>query len=808
MLPHPSRQEAGRWTRDFDTIGLNDVGLVGGKTASLGELRRALGDRIAVPDGFAITAAAYREIIAINDLGPELADRLDHTDWTDPAAAAREAAEIRRLIETAAWPDSLSNEIRAAYRRLHPTRPIAVAVRSSATAEDLPGASFAGLHESQLNVRGGDALERAVRHCMASLFTERAISYRNTKGFDHEKVALSVAVQVMVDASRGASGVIFTLDTESGCRDVVMITGVLGLGETIVQGESDPDEFLVHKPGWRRGFRAVLHHRIGSKKVRMVRRGAGTARVPTREAEQQAPCLTDDEVLDLAGEALAIETHYSRRIGRDTPMDIEWAKDGRTGRLLILQARPETVHARADARPERFELNGEGPILISGTAVGERIGAGPARIVRSIEDLRAVRAGEVLVAATTSPDWEPIMRLASAIVTEHGGRTCHAAIVARELGIPAVVGAAGARTALKPGEDVTVSCAEGTTGYVRQGRIPFSVTRLEISGPRRAGPKLMVNIADPSKAFRTAALPVDGVGLARIEFIVTQAIGIHPMALIAPERIGSARDRKAIAARTARFADGPDFFVNQLAEGVGLIAAAFYPRPVVVRLSDFKSNEYRALLGGEAFEPDEDNPMIGLRGASRYVHPSYAPAFALECKAMVRVREVFGLDNVIVMVPFCRRVAEAEKVIAAMREAGLERGRAGLKVYAMAEIPSNALSIDAFAPLFDGFSIGSNDLTQLTLGVDRDSAELVADFDEQDPAVLELIEDVIRGAHRHHLPCGLCGQAPSDRPEFADWLIAHAIDSISLNPDSVPAMLQRWSKPRSQPMKKAEPLLV
>lgn len=789
----------GRWIRRFEEIGLDDVADVGGKTASLGELRHALPGGAQVPDGFAITADAYRDMIEANGLAPKLAAILAETDWTVAGKASSAAQTLREMVEQAEWPDGLTAAIGAAYRALGGGKPVPVAVRSSATAEDLPGASFAGLHESFLDILGERALDVAIRRCLSSLFTERAISYRIAKGFVHEKVALSVAIQRMVDASAAASGVIFTLETESGCRDIVMVTGVLGLGETIVQGAADPDEFLVHKPTYRLGYRAVLRHRIGAKQLRMVRARQGTRTVTPRREVRSRACITDEEVLALAGQAMAIEAHYTRRAGRDTPMDIEWAKDGSSKQLFIIQARPETVHAeRQTAEAVRYRLEGEGPVIATGQAVGERIGAGPVRIIRNTGELEAVQPGDVLVAKTTSPDWEPVMRRAVAIVTEHGGRTCHAAIIARELGIPAIVGVAGAQDVLTDSDPVTVSCAEGETGRIRAGMLPFAVEPVTLDAARPTKPLLFVNIADPSKAFRTATLPVDGVGLARIEFIITQHIGVHPMALVAPERVKSPHVRRRIAAMTAGAKAGADYFVNRLAEGVGVIAAAFYPRPVIVRMSDFKTNEYRALLGGDAFEVAEENPMIGFRGASRYIHSDYAPAFALECRALIQVRDDMGLDNVVVMIPFCRRVDEARKVVKALADNGLVRGQNGLKIYAMAEIPSNALSIDAFSAEFDGFSIGSNDLTQLTLGVDRDSAILAADFDEQDPAVLRLIEEVIAGAHRHKLPVGLCGQAPSDRPAFADWLIARDIDSISLNPDSVPGYIERLAKVTSQ----------
>ncbi|ATE63875.1 phosphoenolpyruvate synthase [Rhizorhabdus dicambivorans] len=777
------------WIAPFDSLCLDDVARVGGKTASLGELRRALTDKAMVPDGFAVTADAWRAILAIEGLGERLAAILAATAWNDVAAAREASAKLRGLVAGAQWPDGLLAQILDDYHRLGRGKAASVAVRSSATAEDLPGASFAGLHDSFLAVRGDTALEEAIRHCFASLFTERAIHYRNLKGFAHNAVALTVAVQAMVDASRGASGVIFTLDTESGCRDVVLITGVLGLGETLVQGAADPDEFLVHKPTLAAGHRAVLRHRIGAKQVRLIRDGARTRLIRPSAAMRTAPCLDDEAILTLADQAVAIESHYSRRLGRSLAMDIEWARDGRSGRLYIVQARPETAHSERRGQPMRYRLEGSGGhILLAGLAVGEGIAAGPVRIVAGPADLASVRPGDVIVAETTSPDWEPVMRKAAAIVTERGGRTCHAAIIARELGIAAIVGAPSARKLLVDEADVTVSCAEGRVGTVYRGRRPFRAEAVAWAARAKDGPAVLVNIADPDKAFRIAQLPVDGVGLARIEFIIARTISIHPMALLHPERIPDRRVRTAIAKKAGPA--GARYFVERLAEEVAVIAAAFYPRPVIVRTSDFKTNEYRALLGGESFETAEDNPMIGLRGAARYAHPAYAEAFALECQALAKVRGVMGLDNVIPMIPFCRTLSEARTVLARMASEGLVRGEGGLKIYAMAEIPSNAVSIDAFAVLFDGFSIGSNDLTQLTLGIDRDSALLADAFDEEDPAVLSLIQQIIAGAHRHQRPCGLCGQGPSDRPGFADWLIAQGIDSLSLNPDSVPGFLE------------------
>ncbi len=790
-----------RFFRWFDEIGLGDIELVGGKNASLGELARALGDRIKVPEGFAVTSEAYRRFVDNKGLWTRLMRILDDTNWKDPKAAGPASARLRNMVLEAPLPEGFETDIHIAYRRLEQKfgRGLAVAVRSSATAEDLPTASFAGVHESFLNVRGAKALVEAVRKCFASLFSERAISYRIDKGFAHRSVALSVGVQRMIRADRASSGVIFTLDTESGSRDVVMVTGVWGLGEAIVQGIADPDEFLVHKPTLRKGFEYVLRKQIGAKEVKLVygtRRDAGRTRwqrVPRKA--RMAACLSDIEILELARQALIIEEHYSAYHQRPMPMDIEWAKDGPDGEIYIIQARPETVHASAgQAAFKLYHLTGDAPVILSGQAVGQGIAAGLVRFVTGKEDLAELLPGEVLVAETTAPDWESAMKRASAIVTEHGGRTCHAAIVARELGIPAIVGAAGARNLLYPGQQITVSCAEGETGKVRGGHIPFVVETVDAGSLKADGIEIMVNVGNPDIAFKTAALPVAGVGLARIEFIVSDAIRAHPMALLHPERCASERDRRELAKLTAGYRNGADFFVSRLAEGIAVIAAAFYPRPVIVRTSDFKMNEYASLLGGADFELAEANPMIGFRGASRYMHPAYQPAFELECQAIRQVRDKMGLTNVVVMIPFCRRIEEANQVLDIMARQDLNRGENGLQIYVMSEIPSNALLADDFAQLFDGFSIGSNDLTQLTLGVDRDSEILAPSFDEEDPAVLRLIELTIEGAHRNGRKCGICGQAPSDRPGFANWLVARGIDSISLNPDSVLGVMQRLAK--------------
>ncbi len=779
-----------RW---FEDLGADDVALVGGKTASLGELRGALSQAgVAVPPGFAITAQAYRDALTEADAWGELHRLLDGLDKTDVARLAERAAAARAIVYDATGGAALRRQITAAYRALKATcgKGLSVAVRSSATAEDLPEASFAGQHESFLNVRGEAGLIEACRRCFASIFTERAIGYRLDNGFDHFKVALSVAVMKMARADLGASGVIFTLDTETGFRDVVFVTGGYGLGENIVQGAIDPDEFHVHKPTYRQGFRAVLRRRLGGKQLRMVYakgdKGGGERNTPTSRAEQARFCLTDAEVLTLAGHAIAIEDHYSARAGHPTPMDIEWAKDGQDGRLYIVQARPETVASRRAATSlQTYAIKGVGPVLVMGRAVGEKIAGGIARVVASPDDLAAFRPGEILVAETTTPDWQPVMKTAAAIVTDRGGRTCHAAIVARELGVPAVVGTGDATAKLKTGARLTVSCAEGDVGRVYEGDIPFEATTIALDDLPRPKTEVMVNLGDPDLAFRTALLPSAGVGLARMEFIIQEHIGIHPMALVEPTKVTSAKARATIARATRGYPHPTDFFVERLSEGVGTIAAAFYPRPVIVRLSDFKTNEYAGLIGGAGFEPKEANPMLGFRGASRYDHPAYAAGFALECAALRRVREEMGLTNLKVMAPFVRREDEARRVIAALARNGLTRGEGGLEVLVMCEIPNNVIRIDAFAELFDGFSIGSNDLTQLTLGVDRDSEIVAFDFDERDPGVMEMLRLAVTGARRNGRHVGICGEAPANYPEIAAALVGWGIDSISVNPSSL-----------------------
>ncbi len=777
----------------FDQVGLHDVARVGGKNASLGELYGQLTPAgLRVPNGFCITADAYRAALDAADAWPALHGLLDGLDVTDIPALARSAAEARQLVYEATGHAALRAAIMEAYGRLRREAGVdlALAVRSSATAEDLPDASFAGQHDSFLNVRGEEALVEACRQCCASLFTDRAIVYRVNNGFDHFKVALSVGVMRMVRSDLAASGVIFTLDTESGFRDVVYVTGSYGLGENVVQGKVDPDEFHVHKPTFQAGYRAVLRRALGRKQTKLIYAEAGSERstidLPTPPADQDRFCIGDDDVLLLAHAALIIEAHYSAAAGHAVPMDIEWAKDGLDGQLYVVQARPETVASRRDAATfESFSLTGQGAVLVTGKAVGERIATGRVRRVSGSMELAAFQPGEVLVAEATSPDWEPVMKTAAAIVTERGGRTCHAAIVARELGVPAVVGAAGAVDAMADGSMVTVCCAKGELGEVLEGAVPFEVTKIAAGSMTLPRTDIMLNLANPALAFRSAMLPSAGVGLARMEFIVSEQIRVHPMACVQPEKVALAQERQAIMHLARHHVSAEAFFIQTLAEGVGTIAAAFYPRPVILRLSDFKTNEYGQLLGGSGFEPAEENPMLGFRGAARYAHPAYAPGFALECQAIRRVREGMGLTNLRVMVPFCRRVAEAERVLAEMARHGLKRGEGGLEVYVMCEIPNNVILIDQFAALFDGFSIGSNDLTQLTLGVDRDSAIVAFDFDERDPGVLEMLRLAVTGARRNRRHVGICGEAPANYPEIAAYLVSLGIEAISVTPASL-----------------------
>ncbi|CDQ12403.1 phosphoenolpyruvate synthase [Acidithiobacillus ferrivorans] len=784
---------SGRYIRFFKDIRIEDVPLVGGKNASLGEMYRELSPQgVKVPNGFAITGEAYRYLLDQADAWPALHAALDGLDPTNVTDLAERGARAREIIYSAPLPADLQTEILTAYAELRTEygEALSVAVRSSATAEDLPTASFAGQQDTYLNISGEAALLDACRRCFASLFTDRAIHYRVDQGFDHFKVALSVAIMKMVRSDQATSGVMFSLDTETGFRDVVFITASWGLGENVVQGTVDPDEFYVFKPAFLRGKKAVLRRVLGSKKIKMIYTEGdtrhSTRNVATHRHEQESFCLSDADVLTLADYAIKVEQHYSQKMHASRPMDMEWAKDGTDGQLYMVQARPETVASQKQGQVlEEYILNGQGTVLVQGRAVGGKIASGPVHIISDVKHLAAFKPGEILVAETTTPDWEPIMKEAAAIVTNRGGRTCHAAIIARELGIPAVVGTDQATTTLKEGDSVTVSCAMGDIGNVYAGALPFTVRHTDLATLPRPVTKIMINLGNPEIAFQTCMLPNDGIGLARMEFIINSAIKAHPMALLHPEKVEDALERKALAALTQGYIQPADFFVERLSEGIGTIAAAFYPKPVVVRMSDFKSNEYAALLGGRWFEPEEDNPMLGFRGASRYAHPAYTEGFRLECLAMKRVREEMGLDNVILMLPFVRRVQEADDVLAKMAEFGLRRGENGLQVYAMCEIPNNVILIDQFAKRFDGFSIGSNDLTQLTLGVDRDSAIVAFDYDERDDGVKEMIRLAVEGCARNGIHSGLCGQAPSDYPEMAEFLVQIGIQSMSLNPDTV-----------------------
>lgn len=785
--------EQTKFIRWFDELTIDDIPLVGGKNASLGEMYRELTRQgIQIPNGFAVTAEAYRYVLDQASGWDALHQALDDLNPNDVSDLARRARKAREVIYAAPFPEDLEQQILEAYWQLQKQYgdDVSVAVRSSATAEDLPTASFAGQQDTYLNIRGDQALLDACKRCFASLFTDRAIHYRIDQGFDHFKLALSVGIMKMVRSDLEASGVMFSLDTESGFKDVVFITGAYGLGENVVQGAVDPDEFYVHKPTFEQGYRAVLRRTLGAKKIKMVysegRTRESTRNIVTSEQERNRYCITDEDVLTLADYAIKIEKHYSNKAGQTKPMDIEWAKDGLDGKLYIVQARPETVVSQLHGVVlEQYSLNQQAEPLVTGHAVGSKIAVGNARIIENVEQLSSFQPGEVLVADMTTPDWEPVMKIASAIVTNRGGRTCHAAIISRELGVPAVVGCDNATKMLNNNRPVTVSCAEGDVGKVYGGMLDFDVKRIDLSDLQRPKTKIMLNIGNPELAFKTSFLPNDGVGLARMEFIITEYIKAHPMALIHLNKVEDADERRQLEQLTRNHASPEYYFIEKLSEGVGAIAAAFYPKPVVVRMSDFKTNEYATLLGGRWFEFDEANPMIGFRGASRYIHPAYAEGFALECKAMKRVREEMGLTNVVLMIPFCRRVDEARRVLDYMARLGLKRGEQGLEIYVMCEIPNNVIQIDAFSEYFDGFSIGSNDLTQLTLGVDRDSAIVAEDFDERDPGVKQMIRLAVEGARRNGRHCGLCGQAPSDYPEMAQFLVEIGIDSMSLNPDTV-----------------------
>ena len=776
------------WLHD---LRLSDLAQVGGKNSSLGEMIGELsGLGVSVPGGFATTADAFKAFIAHNDLHARIYDKLGQIDVEDVPALTKAGAEIRGWVIDAPLQPELDADIRSAYAKLcadsgaaaASNQNVAVAVRSSATAEDLPDASFAGQQETFLNVTGADDVVHKVKEVFASLYNDRAIAYRVHHGFAHEDVFLSAGVQLMVRSDVGSSGVLFTLDTESGFRDVVFVTASFGLGEMVVQGAVNPDEFYVYKPTLQKGLPAILRRSLGSKQLRMVYSNVPGERVRTEEtpaALRATFSITDADVQELAKQALVIEQHYGR------PMDIEWGKDGNTGKLYILQARPETVKSRAHATQiERYALQQRGTVLAEGRAIGSKIGSGVARVVRSLDDMARVQPGDVLVADMTDPDWEPVMKRSAAIVTNRGGRTCHAAIIARELGVPAVVGTGNALDTIQDGDPVTVSCAEGDTGYIYAGALPFERTTTDLGNMPPAPLKIMMNVANPDRAFDFGMLPNAGIGLARLEMIIASHIGIHPNALLEYDRQDAATKAK-IDARTAGYASPVAFYVERLKEGIATIAASVAPKPVIVRLSDFKSNEYANLLGGSKYEPHEENPMIGFRGASRYVDPSFKAAFALECQAVKKVREEMGLDNVWVMIPFVRTLDEGRKVIEVLRENDLVQGEHGLKVIMMCEIPSNALLADAFLDIFDGFSIGSNDMTQLTLGLDRDSAIVAGLFDERDPAVKKMLSMAISTARAKGKYIGICGQGPSDHPDLALWLMEQGIESVSLNPDTV-----------------------
>jgi len=769
-------------------LGMNDVETVGGKNASLGEMISNLSNLgVTVPGGFATTAAAYRAFLATDGLDQRIAAVLDNLDVDDIDALLKAGETVRQWILDTPLPDRLRKDIQAAWDEMSAGKDIAVAVRSSATAEDLPEASFAGQQETFLNVRGMDHLIDALHQVFASLYNDRAIAYRVHQGFDHKVVALSVGVQTMVRSDVGASGVIFTLDTETGFRGAVFITASYGLGETVVQGAVNPDEFYVYKPALESGHHPILRKNIGSKAIKMVYSddptpGKTVDTIDVDEADSLSFCISDDDIIELARMAVTIEKHYDR------PMDIEWGKDGNDGKLYILQARPETVQSRSGRTIQRFTLKKRSEVIICGRSIGHKIGVGTAKVIRDVSEMNRIQPGDVLVSDMTDPDWEPVMKRASAIVTNRGGRTCHAAIIARELGIPAVVGCGNATEAIADGRDVTVSCAEGDEGYVYEGQLDFDETLIELDSLPDIPVKLMMNVGNPDRAFDFANIPNRGVGLARLEFIINRMIGVHPKALLEYDNLDSGT-RAAVDDQMAGYGDPVQFFIDKLAEGVSTIAAAFSPEPVIVRLSDFKSNEYANLIGGERYEPDEENPMLGFRGAGRYIAESFRPCFELECAAIRKVRNDMGLRNVQVMIPFVRTVAQARKVIDLMAENGLERGKDDLKVIMMSELPTNALLADQYLEMFDGMSIGSNDMTQLALGLDRDSALVADDFDERDDAVKALLAMTIAACKKQDKYVGICGQGPSDYPDLAQWLLDQGIESMSLNPDSV---IETW----------------
>ncbi len=788
----------------FDEIGIEDVPLVGGKNASLGEMIRELSEKgVKVPNGFAITAYTYKYLLKKAGIEDDIKEILSDLDTHDVRNLKERGEKVRRLIQSIEFPGELRDAIVKAYgemsTKLGYEKDPDVAVRSSATAEDLPNASFAGQQETYLHIKGTDNLIEACKKCFASLFTDRAISYRYDKGFDHFQVYLSIGVQKMIRSDSASAGVTFSIDTESGFKDAVLITGSYGLGENVVKGAVNPDEFYVFKPTLKQGKRPIIGKKLGSKKIRMIYSGDGIKNIETSQEERNSFCINDDEILKLAEWTCIIEDHYSEKAGYFKPMDVEWAKDGDgvnvgTGDLFVVQARPETVHALKDVSiAKNYVLKEQSKVLVTGQAVGEMIGQGVVNIIESAKDIVKFKKDQVLVTDMTDPDWEPIMKIAAAIVTNRGGRTCHTAIVSRELGIPCVIGTENGTTILKSGQSITVSCSEGEIGKIYDGILKFEIKETNLKKLPKTRTKIMMNVGIPDKAFVEGQIPNDGVGLAREEFIINSYIGIHPLALIHYDELKkkAERDKKlakviaTIDKKTKAYENKVEFFIDQLACGVGKIAAGFYPNDVIVRLSDFKTNEYANLLGGYLYEPEESNPMIGWRGASRYYDEEFKPAFGLECKAILKAREEFGLKNIKVMIPFCRTVEEGKRVIETMKEFGLVQGENGLEVYVMCEIPSNVILADQFADVFDGFSIGSNDLTQLALGLDRDS-ELVAHiYDERNDAVKRLVAQVIEVAKKRGRKIGICGQAPSDYDEFATFLVECGIDSISLNPDTV-----------------------
>ena len=784
-----------KFIKKFKEISLADIGLVGGKNASLGQMIQNLSAQVNIPDGFAITAGAYRAYLEHNKFMQSLHEIMGQLDdMHDIKKLQQVGAQARDLIITGTLPQELVQEITESYHNLsqeYKQQNCDVAVRSSATAEDLPEASFAGQQESYLNISGIDNLLAAYKKCIASLFTDRAIAYRREHNFDDFAVEISVGVQKMVRADLACSGVMFTLDTESGFKDIVSISAAYGLGENIVKGIVNPDEFYVHKP-----TKALIKKSVGTKTTKLMYVGKNNQElknIPVSVQEQMQFSLTDQEILELAHYAIIIENYYSEHKGAWSPMDIEWAKDGLDGKLYIVQARPETVHAREKhAKLIRYKLT-EKPTktLVTGQSIGQKIVSGPARVVKTMQDLSHFNNGDILVTQMTDPDWVPIMKKAAGIVTDLGGRTCHAAIVSRELGIPAIIGTELATTTIKDGQLITLDCSLGSRGLVYDGLIGYEKEEFIINDLPESSTPLLINLADPERAFETSFLPVDGVGLARLEFIINTIIKVHPMAIAQPEKITDPKIIQQIHTLAAAYKNPAEFFITTLAQAVGMIAAAFFPKPVIVRLTDFKSNEYRDLLGGDIFEPREENPMLGFRGAVRYCDNAYAPAFALECAALKKARQEMGLSNIKIMVPFVRTVTEARATIQALAQHGLVRGQDGLEIFMMVEIPSNVILINDFAEYFDGFSIGSNDLTQLTLGVDRDSGLLSHLFDERDPAVKKMLEWAVVGAHQAHKYIGICGQAPSDFPEIADFLMGLEIDSLSLNPDSVIPFLMR-----------------